>query len=584
MNQLAYLRTLVVFAFRENPLLYLSVGISILSVMSELAAMASLLPLASLAAGQSVPGNSVVVRTAMALGIVPDGRALMLIFVGLFAFRVVTQFSSQSLTLLLSKRMLAQLATRAFSSLVSSVPLKQVEKASIGSYITLVGDESFRASNLIVYLTQVLASALLGCLYFAAIFVYSPIVALGVLVFLLVTFACLFESFRLSHRLGARQIELSNSAGSLFLDSLNGLRSVRAFSAEAYVTQSYRLQMWQYMRTLFSVDLLSQLTRLGPALLLLAALAVVAAWPAAGARLSMDFPFVVTIVIFLLRFFPVVGQTLTVALRVIADARAGRDVTHLIRDYEPTGYSHGAPVQSLGQVLRIQALGVRFSHDDEKPVLKDLDICLERGNSYALLGLSGSGKSTFLDLLMGFYAAGQGRLLINGIPLEHVPTGELRKKVLLVSQDATIFNDTVLNNVRFGAEASMEEVARACRLACIDDFIATLPQGYDTLLSYRGTNFSGGQRQRIGIARAILRRPDVLLLDESTSALDSETSEKLVCNLLEEFADRIVLFVTHDAFVASRVSQVLEMAQINKAMPGGGTEVATPAMQRKQAG
>src|SRR5207344_3496963 len=100
---------------------------------------------------------------------------------------------------------------------------------------------------------------------------------------------------------------------------------------------------------------------------------------------------------------------------------------------------------------------------------------------------------------MGFYPAGEGRILINGVPLEHIPIAELRRKVLLVSQDATIFNDTVLNNVRFGAEASMDEVARACRLACIDDFIATLPQGYDTLLSYRGTNFSGGQRQRIGI-------------------------------------------------------------------------------------
>jgi len=563
-NRVAYLRTLLSFAFSENPLLYLSVTVSVLSVFLELAAMTTLLPLSSAAAGRPLSEDTWIVEVMKEVGVALNGRSLFLVFIVLFGLRIVTQLVSEGLTLFLSKRLLSQLATRAFASLVSVVPLKEVEKASIGSFITLVGDESFRASNLVIFLNQFASQVLLGGLYYAAILVYSPAVGIGLLVFLVVSFLAMFESFRISHRLGIRQVEQSQTAGSLFLDALNGLRSVRAFSAEGYVTENYRAQMSSYMRTLFSIDLISLLTRLGPALLLLGAVASVAVWPSASARLSMEFTFVVTIVILLMRFFPIVGQALGIALRVIADAKAGRDVTQLIREHRTEADTEEGNADRLGRVELIEASGLDFSHTTDKAVLKGFDLVLARGRSYALMGLSGSGKSTFLDLLMRFYPIGRGKLLVNGLPIEHVSIAELRRRMLMVSQETTIFNDTVANNLRFGCHATQEDLERACRVACIHEFIVGLPQGYDTLLSYRGSNLSGGQRQRIGIARAIVRCPDVLLLDESTSALDVETREKIVSNLLEEFRERIVLFVTHDAYVASQVTQVLDMATINR--------------------
>jgi ABC-type multidrug transport system fused ATPase/permease subunit len=404
------------------------------------------------------------------------------------------------------------------------------------------------------------------------------------LVFLAVSFALMFESFKVSHRLGERQVDQSQAATTLFVDSLNNLRSVRAFSAESYVAGNYRDQIWQYIKTLFSVDMISMLTRLGPALLLLGAVAVVAAWPMAGASLSSNFPFVVTMVIFLMRFFPVVGQTLNVALRVIADARAGRDVTHLVTGYGDNLVHRGALPVKLGTVEAVEAIGVGFSYDHDNQVLRDVEMRLKRGRSYALVGQSGCGKSTLLDLLMGFHAVDEGRLLVNGLPIDRISHAALRERILLVSQDTAIFNDTVANNLRFGGVASQDEIERACRVACIDDFIRTLPQGYSTQLSYRGSNLSGGQKQRIGIARAVLRRPDLLLLDESTSALDAETRTRVVKNLLEEFRDRIVLFVTHDAFVMSQVNEVIDMAAINRAPVRASVEqaAAAPGAERAQ--
>ncbi|THJ19895.1 MAG: ABC transporter ATP-binding protein [Nitrospira sp. CG24E] len=564
-DRLTYLRTLLSFAFRENPLLYVSIIVSVLSVFLELAAMTMLLPLSIIAAGQPLPNDMWVVRIINEANFEINGQSLFLVFLALFGLRIVTQFVGEALTLFLSKRMLSQLATRAFSSLVNWVPLKDVEKTSIGSFITLVGDESFRASNLVIFLSQFASLLLLSGLYFGAIWVYSPVVGIGLLAFMGASFLAMFESFRFSHRLGIRQVEQSQSAGSLFLDALNGLRSVRAFSAEGYVTESYRTQMSSYMRTLFSIDLISLLTRLGPALLLLGAVAAVTLWPAASTHLSMEFTFIVTVVILLMRFFPVVGQALSVALRVAADAKAGRDVTKLIQEYGEGAARVDA--HQLGQIETIEACGLDFSHNKQRAVLKGFDIVLKRGSSYALKGLSGSGKSTFLDLLMRFYPVEQGRLLINGTPFESLSIGDLRRRVLLVSQETTIFNDTVANNVRFGSHANYAELERACRIACIHDSILGLPNGYEAMLSYRGTNLSGGQRQRIGIARALLRRPDVLLLDESTSALDVDTREQLVRYLREEFADRILLFVTHDAFVISRMDEVFDMAVINRSAP-----------------
>ena len=563
MKQLVYLKTLVGFAFRENPLLYLCVAISVFSVFAEIAAMAGLLPLVSIAAGQPAPQDAFVVRAAVRVGLEPTAYVLLLIFVALFTVRILTQLLAQGLTSWLSKQLLLQLGTRAFATLVKHVPMRQVEQASIGSYITLTGDEAFRASTVVAYLNQVFSLGLLACLYFAGIWHYSSSIGLALLLFLCVGFVLLLGSFRASNRLGAIQVQQSTAAGSLFLDALNGLRSVRAFSAESYVAEAYRKQIWAYVRTLTKVDLVSLVSRLGPALLLLLAVGSAAAW--FGGALSIELPFVITMVIFLMRFFPVIGQLLQIGLRIATDAKAGRDVTHML-DVEDSPVTAGRA--DPGRIERIELRHLCFDHRPDRPLLRDVSFRLERGKSYALVGESGSGKSTILDLLLDFYPVGGNELLINEMPIGHLVEQQLRKRVLLVSQNTSIFNDTVANNVRFGLEVPKEEIARACKISCADSFIAELPEGYETLLAYQGGNLSGGQRQRLGIARAVLRRPEVLLLDECTSALDVVTRDQLIKNLLTEFRNGILFFVTHDVHIRSCVDVVLDMSKINKVRPG----------------
>lgn len=189
---------------------------------------------------------------------------------------------------------------------------------------------------------------------------------------------------------------------------------------------------------------------------------------------------------------------------------------------------------------------VDFSYDGEVKVVKDVNLHIPAGATVALVGQSGSGKSTMADLLPRFYDVQGGRILVDGIDVRDLPVSHLRSFMGNVNQEAILFNDTVYNNITFGVDhATQEEVEAAARIANAHDFIMEMEQGYDTYIGDRGCRLSGGQRQRLSIARAILKNPPILILDEATSALDSE-SEHLVQEALDRLLKgRTTLVIAH---------------------------------------
>lgn len=189
---------------------------------------------------------------------------------------------------------------------------------------------------------------------------------------------------------------------------------------------------------------------------------------------------------------------------------------------------------------------VSFAYIAERPVLQHINLDIHKGQTIALVGQSGSGKTTMADLLPRFYDVTSGRITIDGVDIRELRTFDLRALMGNVNQEAILFNDTFYNNITFGVEhATLDEVRRAARIANADDFIMATPEQYNTCIGDRGSRLSGGQRQRISIARAILKNPPILILDEATSALDTE-SEKLVQEALENLMkDRTTLVVAH---------------------------------------
>lgn len=194
----------------------------------------------------------------------------------------------------------------------------------------------------------------------------------------------------------------------------------------------------------------------------------------------------------------------------------------------------------------IEMKAVYFSYGYEREVLNGVNIAVKKGERVALVGTSGSGKSTIIKLLMGFYNKRKGEIYINGRSLDNMSLGELRDYIGYVPQDSYLFYGTIEENIRYGnINATKEDIVEAAKAAYAHDFIISLPQGYDTMVGEMGGNISGGQRQRIAIARALLKDAPILLLDEATSSLDSE-SEQLVQKALDRLMEgRTTIAVAH---------------------------------------
>mgnify|MGYP003301858170 CR=1 FL=1 len=194
----------------------------------------------------------------------------------------------------------------------------------------------------------------------------------------------------------------------------------------------------------------------------------------------------------------------------------------------------------------IEYKNLSFSYDGERQVLKNINLKIEKGKTVALVGQSGSGKSTMVDLIPRYYDVTEGQITIDGVDIRDMKVRSLRSLIGNVNQEAILFNDSFYNNITFGVEnATMEQVIEAAKIANAHDFIMETENGYDTCVGDRGCRLSGGQRQRISIARAILKNPPILILDEATSALDTE-SERLVQEALERLMKtRTTIAIAH---------------------------------------
>ncbi len=211
-----------------------------------------------------------------------------------------------------------------------------------------------------------------------------------------------------------------------------------------------------------------------------------------------------------------------------------------------------------GVALQFDAVRFAYPSRPQRAVLDDFSLDIRAGETVALVGPSGAGKSTIFQLLLRFYDVGGGAIRIDGVPLPELRLADLRGRIALVPQDATIFSADALENIRYGRpQASDEEVVSAARATFADEFIAALPEGYKTFLGERGVRLSGGQRQRIAIARAMLKNAPLLLLDEATSALDAE-SERIVQRALEAaMRDRTTLVIAHRLATVQRADRIV---------------------------
>lgn len=207
-----------------------------------------------------------------------------------------------------------------------------------------------------------------------------------------------------------------------------------------------------------------------------------------------------------------------------------------------------------------------FSYVKDEEVLKDINIEFEKGKTTAIVGASGSGKSTIINLIPKFYQPTKGGIYIDGVNLKDIHSLDIRDNISMVTQDTILFNDTIFNNITFGRDYPYDEVVNASKIAFSHEFIEKLPQGYNTMIGDMGQTLSGGQRQRLSIARAVLRNSEILILDEATSALDTQ-NEKLVQKAISNISkDKTTIIIAHrlSTIVSADKIIVMDKAQVKE--------------------
>jgi subfamily B ATP-binding cassette protein MsbA len=330
-------------------------------------------------------------------------------------------------------------------------------------------------------------------------------------------------------------------------ETLSGLRIIKAFNAEKKMNVRFNSELHDYRRIMNRLMRRRELAH--PLSELLGTIVIIiVVWY--GGTLILDNNSELTgteFIAYLAIFYQIINpaKAFTTALYSIQKGLASMDRIDriLMADVtipEPANPEH---IETLHHSIEYR--NITFAYD-EKIVLNNVSLEIQKGKTIALVGQSGSGKTTFVDLLPRFYDVNNGQILIDGIDIRNLKLHDLRDLMGNVNQEAILFNDSIYNNIAFGVEAtSMTEVIAAAKVANAHDFIIETENGYETMIGDRGSKLSGGQRQRLSIARAILKNPPILILDEATSALDTE-SERLVQDALEKLMkNRTSIVIAH---------------------------------------
>jgi ATP-binding cassette subfamily B multidrug efflux pump len=443
---------------------------------------------------------------------------------------------------------------------VQSLSFGNLDKLETGKLITRLTNDVTQVQEVVLIILRIMVRApliLIGSLIMAII--TSPRLALLFIVMIPLVLVGLSWIINRAYPMFSQVQRIIDGLNTVMQENLAGVRVVKAFARSEYEKERFGTTNDRLMDQNIAAIRLVALTM--PYMMLILNFGVVATIWFGGVQITggdMQVGQIVAFINYLMRTLMSLVMVSMLVMRV-SRAEASAERIHEVLDSEPSVKNNPNGNGTFVPQGRVAFEHVTFSYngDGQDPVLKDVNFVAQPGQTVALLGATGSGKSSLIHLIPRFYDVTQGRVTIDGIDVRDLDEAALRRQVGIALQESVLFSGTIRDNIRYGRpEASDEAVVRAARMAQAHDFIGEFPQGYDTVLGQRGVNLSGGQKQRVAIARALLTQPAVLILDDSTSAVDVETEGKIQDALASGQHER-TCFV-----VAQRISTVLNADKI----------------------
>ena len=440
------------------------------------------------------------------------------------------------------------------------LPMSYYDRQRKGDVLSRFGNDMVEyEENTLNSIQMLLTSIISIVLYLGMLFYLSLKLTLFVLLMLPIVALVISGISRKLKRKSTEVQEMNSRHISLTDETIGGLKVIKAYTAIETMNRRFREQNRSYsrqrtamFRRIYSASPISEFMGnvIVVGILLFGASLVFSGDHGLTADLFISY-----VMLFVLMIPP--AKDLSTA---ISQMKKGRACEERIEAFLEESSEFGVRSSEFGTLCRtritpnsklktpncVEFRHVTFAYREGEPVLKDISLSVPRGKTVALVGASGSGKSTIADLICRFYDVSDGEILFDGTPINNMALSELRSRISVVAQDTLLFNDTAAANIAFGnPDATCEQIEEMAREAQAHEFIMALPEGYNTSLGEGGNLLSGGQRQRISIARALLCSPELLILDEATSALDTENERAVQQALGKVLQGRTALVIAH---------------------------------------
>lgn len=431
-----------------------------------------------------------------------------------------------------------------------------IENSDSGDLVNILCNETWQTSEALATYLSLFTTICNIAIYVSILLLISWQLTLLVTALMVAISLVNFMMTRKVKKLGKRAVEVNSILAKRMWEGLAGMREIRAFGREDYEYQRFVTASNQVVKAFLKLDIVSG--TVGPVSEILSLFVLLCILAIALFYNRSSLPQLLTFIFVLHRLQPLVIRLDGIRVGLMTLATAVEDVMSFIDTSDkPYIYSGNSPYRSISKGIFFESVSFKY-YPEEAPALDDVSICIPSGKTTAIVGPSGAGKSTLIALICRFYEVNSGEIYVDNYPLREVNLADWRSQIAIVSQDIYMFSATVLENIAYGRlDATKDEIIAAAKLANAHEFIEELPQGYHTKVGDRGLRLSGGQRQRIALARAIVRNPQILILDEATNALDS-IAENLIQEALNTLShNRTVIIIAHRLSTIEQANQII---------------------------